>query len=71
MAYQPTNSRHRLTRLLDEIPDAWLDVLLPIVVRIAALVRSFYSDRPRQSEPLYWKLDWPNFSGRSGASWSN
>ena len=64
MAYQPTNSRDRLTRLLDEIPDIWLDVLLPIVVRIAALVRSFYNARRRQDEPLNWKVDWPNFSGR-------
>lgn len=71
MPYQPTNSRDRLTRLVDEIPDNWLDVLLPIVVRIVALVRSFYNDRQRQSEPLHWKLDWPNCSGRSGARWSN
>ena len=67
MAYQPTSSRDRLTRLLDEIPDVWLDVLLPIVVRIAALVRSFYNPPAagrRQDEPLNWKVDWPNFSGK-------
>ena len=64
MAYQPTNSRDGLARLLDEVPDAWLDVLLPIVVRIAALVRSFYNDHRRHGELSNWKLDWPNFCGK-------
>ncbi len=66
MTYQPTNSRDRLARLLDEIPDAWLEVLLPIVVRIAALVRSFYNDRRHQDGLSNWKLGWPDFCGRLG-----
>ncbi len=38
-----SSTRHRLARLLETIPDEWIEDLLPVMIRIVGLVRRFFA----------------------------
>lgn len=46
-----SSPRDRLTRLLQDVPEHWIADLLPVLLRVVALVRRFFesaNDTPRR-----------------------
>ena len=50
--FQRTTTRERMTRLLEQIPDEWLEVLLPTLVGVAAAVRRFFAAARHAAEDV-------------------
>lgn len=52
MLVQRTSPRELLTRWIRQMPDDWLDELLPVLIRIVVVVRRFFAAASDAAKPV-------------------